>query len=279
MNEILQVIVLGIVEGLTEYLPVSSTGHLLLTESLLGMGANKEAEDALAICLQGGAILAVLSLYYPRVKGMIEGLLGKNKDGLRMLINMIMGFLPAAVVGLACASQIKEYLFNSHTVAYSLIVGGGVILAYCVWRTKHGLSNEGSSGAPLESLTPGKALIVGLLQCVAMIPGTSRSLMTMLGGLFVGLSMAAAVEFSFLLGLITLGAATVHDAYKYGAEMLQVFGWDVLVIGTAVSWLSAWLAVKWMVSYLQKHSFAIFGWYRIVIGIVVLALLSAGMMH
>ncbi len=279
MSEILQVIILGIVEGLTEYLPVSSTGHLLLTESLLGMGANKEAEDALAICLQGGAILAVLSLYYPRVKGMIQGVCGKNKDGLRMLINMIMGFLPAAVVGLACASAIKEYLFNSYTVAYSLVVGGGVILLYCVWRTKHGQANEGSVGAPLESLTPGKALIVGLLQCVAMVPGTSRSLMTMLGGLFVGLSMAAAVEFSFLLGLITLGAATVHDAYKHGAEMLQVFGWDVLVIGTAVSWLSAWLAVKWMVAYLQKHSFAIFGWYRIAVGILVLCLLGAGMMR
>ncbi len=279
MSEILQVIILGIVEGLTEYLPVSSTGHLLLTESLLGMGANKEAEDALAICLQGGAILAVLSLYYPRVKGMIQGVCGKNKDGLRMLINMIMGFLPAAVVGLVCASAIKEYLFNSYTVAYSLVVGGGVILAYCVWRTKHGQANEGSVGAPLESLTPAKALIVGLLQCVAMVPGTSRSLMTMLGGLFVGLSMAAAVEFSFLLGLITLGAATVHDAYKHGAEMLQVFGWDVLVIGTAVSWFSAWLAVKWMVAYLQKHSFAIFGWYRIAVGILVLCLLGVGVMR
>ena len=119
----------------------------------------------------------------------------------------------------------------------------------------------------------------GVLQCVAMVPGTSRSLMTMLGGMFVGLSVEAAVEFSFLLGLITLGAATVHDAYKDGALMLEAFGWEALAVGTVVSWLSAWLAVKWMVSYLQKHSFAVFGWYRIAIGIVTLALLSRGLVH
>ncbi len=276
---LLEIIILGIVEGLTEYLPVSSTGHLLLTESLLNMAQSKEALDALAVCIQGGAILAVLSLYFPRVKAMIQGLLGKNPSGRKMLINLILGFLPAAVVGLCCASLIKEYLFNTYTVAYSWIIGGGVILAYCVWRSKQGQANEGKVGDSLESLTPGKALTIGALQCVAMIPGTSRSLMTMLGGMFVGLSVEAAVEFSFLLGLITLGAATVHDAYKDGALMLESFGWEALVVGTVVSWFSAWLAVKWMVSYLQKHSFSIFGWYRIGIGIVTLVLLFMGLMH
>ena len=251
---LLEIIILGIVEGLTEYLPVSSTGHLLLTESLLNMSQSKEALDALAVCIQGGAILAVLSLYFQ-------------------------AFHPAAVVGLCCASLIKEYLFNTYTVAYSWIVGGGVILAYCAWRAREGRSNEGDSGASIESLTPAKALTVGALQCVAMIPGTSRSLMTMLGGMFVGLSVEAAVEFSFLLGLITLGAATVHDAYKDGALMLESFGWEALAVGTAVSWLSAWLAVKWMVSYLQRHSFSVFGWYRIAIGIVTLVLLSMGLVH
>ena len=211
---LLEIIILGIVEGLTEYLPVSSTGHLLLTESLLNMSQSKEALDALAVCIQGGAILAVLSLYFPRVKAMAQGVRGNNPAGLKLLVNLILAFLPAAVVGLCCASLIKEYLFNTYTVAYSWIVGGGVILAYCAWRTREGRSNEGDSGASIESLTPGKALTVGALQCVAMIPGTSRSLMTMLGGMFVGLSVEAAVEFSFLLGLITLGAATVHDAYK-----------------------------------------------------------------
>lgn len=252
---LLEIIILGIVEGLTEYLPVSSTGHLLLTESLLNMSQSKEALDALAVCIQGGAILAVLSLYFPRVKDMAQGVRGNNPAGLKLLVNLILAFLPAAVVGLCCASLIKEYLFNTYTVAYSWIVGGGVILAYCAWRAREGRSNEGDSGASIESLTPAKALTVGALQCVAMIPGTSRSLMTMLGGMFVGLSVEAAVEFSFLLGLITLGAATVHDAYKDGALMLESFGWEALAVGTAVSWLSALLAVKWMVSYLQRHSF------------------------
>lgn len=276
---LLEIIILGIVEGLTEYLPVSSTGHLLLTESLLNMSQSKEALDALAVCIQGGAILAVLSLYFPRVKAMAQGVRGNNPAGLKLLVNLILAFLPAAVVGLCCASLIKEYLFNTYTVAYSWIVGGGVILAYCAWRAREGRSNEGDSDASIESLTPAKALTVGALQCVAMIPGTSRSLMTMLGGMFVGLSVEAAVEFSFLLGLITLGAATVHDAYKDGALMLESFGWEALAVGTAVSWLSAWLAVKWMVSYLQRHSFSVFGWYRIAIGIVTLVLLSMGLVH
>ena len=276
---LLEIIILGIVEGLTEYLPVSSTGHLLLTESLLNMSQSKEALDALAVCIQGGAILAVLSLYFPRVKAMAQGVRGNNPAGLKLLVNLILAFLPAAVVGLCCASLIKEYLFNTYTVAYSWIVGGGVILAYFAWRAREGRSNEGASGASIESLTPAKALTVGALQCVAMIPGTSRSLMTMLGGMFVGLSVEAAVEFSFLLGLITLGAATVHDAYKDGALMLESFGWEALAVGTAVSWLSAWLAVKWMVSYLQRHSFSVFGWYRIAIGIVTLVLLSMGLVH
>ena len=257
---LLEIIILGIVEGLTEYLPVSSTGHLLLTESLLNMSQSKEALDALAVCIQGGAILAVLSLYFPRVKAMAQGVRGNNLAGLKLLVNLILAFLPAAVVGLCC-------------------VGGGVILADCAWRAREGRSNEGDSGASIESLTPAKALTVGALQCVAMIPGTSRSLMTMLGGMFVGLSVEAAVEFSFLLGLITLGAATVHDAYKDGALMLESFGWEALAVGTAVSWLSAWLAVKWMVSYLQRHSFSVFGWYRIAIGIVTLVLLSMGLVH
>lgn len=276
---LLEVIILGIVEGLTEYLPVSSTGHLLLTQSLLNMSQSKEALDALAVCIQGGAILAVLSLYFPRVRTMFQGIRGKNPAGLKLLLNLVLAFLPAAVIGVCCSSLIKEYLFNTHTVAYSWIVGGGVILAYCAWRARQGKSNEGNAGKSIEDLTPVNSLTVGLLQCVAMVPGTSRSLMTMLGGMFVGLSVEAAVEFSFLLGLITLGAATMHDAYKDGALMLESFGWTALAAGTLVSWLSAWLAVKWMVSYLQKHSFAVFGWYRIVIGIVTLVLLSMGLMH
>ncbi len=262
-------IVLGVVEGLTEYLPVSSTGHLLVTQALLGI-QNDAADDAFAVCIQGGAILAVLGLYFPRVKAMVQGLFGKNPAGLKMLINIMIAFVPAVVIGLIFDDAIKSVLFGIKPVIIAWVVGGIGILLYVRWRNSKGNEN---TGLALEELTPRKAFIIGLLQCVAMWPGTSRSLMTMLGGMFVGLSLAAAVEFSFLLGLVTLGAATCYDAMKHGSEMLDQFGWLPLVAGTVAAWASAVIAVKWMVSYLQKHSFAVFGWYRLVIGVIIFLML------
>ncbi|MGN0820400.1 MAG: undecaprenyl-diphosphate phosphatase [Akkermansia sp.] len=256
---ILEAIILGIVEGLTEYLPVSSTGHLIIAQNLMSIPGG-DAVKAFEICIQGGAILAVLGLYYRRVVFMLRGLMGKDPAGLRMFINMLVGFLPAAVVGLICGGLIKDYLFSATTVMLAWAIGGIVILLYARAREKSG---RGMAGAPLEELTWRGALGVGLLQCVAMVPGTSRSLMTMLGGLCVGLSVAAAVEFSFLLGLITLGAATCHDALKYGDCMLREIGWLPMIVGTVVAWASALVAVKWMVGYLNKHSLSIFGWYRL----------------
>lgn len=256
-------IILGIVEGVTEYLPVSSTGHLLVTQRLLGLGKS-EVNDAFAICIQGGAIMAVLTLYYPRVRDMILGLMGKNPAGLRFFINVICSFMPAVVIGILCEKHIKHYLFGMWPIAVAWVVGGLGILLYVRHRKQ---SKDEHKGLELEQLTPIKAVIVGLCQCVAMWPGTSRSLMTMLGGMFVGLRLPAAIEFSFLLGLVTLSAATLKDAYEFGPVMLQEFGWLTLGVGTVAAWLSAWLAVKWMVAYLQNHSFAVFGWYRLVIGI------------
>ena len=256
---ILEAIILGIVEGLTEYLPVSSTGHLIIVQNLMSIPEG-DAVKAFEICIQGGAILAVLGLYYRRVVFMLRGLMGKDPAGLRMFINMLVGFLPAAVVGLICGGLIKDYLFSATTVMLAWAIGGIVILLYARAREKSG---RGMAGASLEELTWRGALGVGLLQCVAMVPGTSRSLMTMLGGLCVGLSVAAAVEFSFLLGLITLGAATCHDALKYGDCMLREIGWLPMLVGTVVAWASALVAVKWMVGYLNKHSLSIFGWYRL----------------
>lgn len=256
-----QALILGIVEGLTEYLPVSSTGHLIFTEALLKMKEG-EAEKAFAVCIQGGAILAVLGLYIERVKTMVQGVLGKNPEGLRLLINIMIAFTPAVVIGLLLGSKIKAYLFGIEPVIAAWVVGGIAMLLFATKRF-----NDKTRGKGLESLTPQKALIIGLLQCVAMWPGTSRSLMTIIGGLVTGLTVAAAVEFSFLLGLITLSAATVYDAYKYGDVMLAEFGVMPLVIGTIASWVSAVIAVKWMVSYLQNHSLSFFGWYRIAIGI------------
>ncbi len=266
-------IILGIVEGLTEYLPVSSTGHLIITQYLLGLG-HSDAMKAFEICIQGGAILAVLGLYRRRVGEMLQGLCGKSPQGLRLLINMIVGFLPAAVLGLIFNDFIKGYLFNAETVITTWVLGGFVILAYVKLREKSG---KGFGGRPLEELGWKGALGVGFLQSVAMCPGTSRSLMTMLGGLFVGLSVSAAVEFSFLLGLITLGAATFHDAVKHGAEMVETIGWGPITAGTITAWASALIAVKWMVGYLNKHSLGIFGWYRIAAGIVMLLLVLNGL--
>lgn len=266
-------IVLGIVEGLTEYLPVSSTGHLIIAQYLLGL-EKSEAIDAFEICIQGGAILAVLGLYFPRVLQMWQGIRGKNPAGLRLLVNIIIAFIPAAVIGLLCSKFIKSYLFNAPTVMVSWAVGGIVILLYVRLREKRGL---GQGGKPLEELSPRGALGVGLMQCVAMCPGVSRSLMTMLGGLTMGLSVAAAVEFSFLLGLITLGAATCHDAVKHGAAMVQGIGWLPLLVGSFVAWLSALVAVKWMVGYLNRHSLSLFGWYRLAAAVAMLILIMNGL--
>ncbi len=270
---ILESIILGIVEGLTEYLPVSSTGHLIITQYLLGL-AHSDAMKAFEICIQGGAILAVLGLYRRRVGEMLQGVCGRSPQGLRLLVNMVVGFLPAAVLGLIFNDFIKGYLFNAKTVSTTWVLGGAVILIYVRLREKSG---KGFSGKPLEELGWRGALGVGFLQSVAMCPGTSRSLMTMLGGLFVGLSVPAAVEFSFLLGLITLGAATCHDAVKHGAEMVETIGWGPIAAGTVTAWASALIAVKWMVGYLNRHSLAIFGWYRIAAGIVMLILVLNGL--
>lgn len=266
-------IVLGIVEGLTEYLPVSSTGHLIIAQYLMGL-EESEALSAFEICIQGGAILAVLGLYFPRVVQMCRGLLGKDPAGLRLLFNLIIAFIPAAIVGITCSKIIKSYLFNASTVMTSWALGGIVILLFVRAREKRGL---GQSGRQLEELTPRGALGIGVLQCVAMCPGVSRSLMTMLAGISLGLSISAAVEFSFLLGLITLGAATCYDAVKHGAEMLQTIGWLPMLVGTVVAWGSALIAVKWMVGYLNRHSLSIFGWYRIAAAGIMLLLIIRGL--
>ena len=265
-------IILGIVEGLTEYLPVSSTGHLIITSALLKL-PHAETQKAFEVCIQGGAILAVASLYYQRIKSIILGLLGKDPSGFRLFRNLIVAFLPAAIVGLTFGDLIKKELFGIWPVIVAWVVGGIAILIYTRSREKEG---KGSGGLELDQLSTGKALAIGLIQCVAMWPGTSRSLMTILGGMFTGLSLAAAVEFSFILGFVTLGAASCHDAVKHGSDMLAEFGAIPLILGTLASWLSAVIAVKWMVGFLQKHSFAIFGWYRIAVGVIAIGLAWAG---
>lgn len=268
-----QALLLGIVEGLTEYLPVSSTGHLLLTQRLLGIESS-DVSDAFAICIQAGAIIAVLGLYRARVAQMLAGLVGRNPDGKRLAINIVAAFLPAAALGLLLEKLIKKYLFGGAEfglwpVVAAWMVGGIAILV--VSRIRRSRGKVPSSGLDLDQLTMRMAVIIGAAQCIAMWPGVSRSLITIVGGVIVGLSLPAAVEFSFLLGVVTLSAATAKDALSHGQEMLAAYGATPLLIGFGAAWLSAVLAVKWMVGYLKSHGMEIFGWYRVLLAIAVTA--------
>jgi len=272
-----QAVVLGVVEGLTEYLPVSSTGHLLLTERIMGIGEDpyqsqaqrgqtKEAADAYTICIQAGAILAVLWLYFGRVKQIMLGVIGKDFTGRRLLFNVVAGFLPAAVLGLLFNKVIKSYLFGPWPVVVAWLLGGLAILAVSQRNRKR---NQGTrSGSLLDDLTWRMALIIGFAQCIAMWPGVSRSLVTIVGGLLVGLTMEAAVEYSFLLGVVTLGAATAYDTLKHGQLMLQTFDHFSLIVGVVVAFIAALISVKWMVSYLSRHGLEIFGYYRVAIAVL-----------
>lgn len=267
----LQAFILGIVEGLTEYLPVSSTGHLLLAQRLLGIPSST-ASDAFAISIQGGAILAVLGLYRARVAQMALGLVGRDESGRRLLVNLVSAFIPAAILGLLLEKPIKKYLFGGDAwgmwpIVAAWLIGGLAILAVSFIRKRRGTSP--ATGSDLDHLTIRMALVVGLAQCIAMWPGVSRSLITIVGGMLVGLSLPAAVELSFLLGVITLSAATAYDALKHGAEMLETFGFVPLLTGFVAAWLSAVLAVKWMVGYLKSHGMEIFGWYRVLLALAV----------
>lgn len=209
-------IVLGLVEGITEYLPISSTGHLIITSSLLGLdgGATKQAVDDFNIVIQGGAILAVLGLYRARVMQMLRGVFGKDPAGLRLFVNLVVAFLPAAVVGFLLHDLIERYLFFPVPVLMALAVGGVYMMALEQWRRgRFGIPSHGNRRG-VEDVTIKQAFGIGCLQCVAMWPGTSRSMMTITGGYLAGLAPAAAAEFSFLLGLPTLGAASVYSLLK-----------------------------------------------------------------
>jgi undecaprenyl-diphosphatase len=280
-----QAVILGVVEGVTEYLPVSSTGHLLLAEKIMGIGdapyqspawreRTKEAADAYTICIQAGAILAVLWLYFDRVKQIFKGVMGKDSVGRSLLLNVAAGFLPAAVLGLLFNEIIKSYLFGPWPVVIAWLLGGLAILAVG-WRNRI-RDQKTRPGSRLDDMTWRMALIIGFTQCIAMWPGVSRSLVTIVGGLLVGLSMQAAVEYSFLLGVVTLGAATGYDTLKHGLLMLQTFDHYALFIGVVVAFIAALISVKWMVNYLSRHGLDIFGYYRVIIaGLTTVFLLTA----
>jgi len=266
-----QAVILGIVEGLTEYLPVSSTGHLLVTKTLLGMDtvapdkARQAREDAAInaylVCIQFGAILAILVVCAQRFKKIFKGLFQGDAEGRRLLANLILALLPAVVIGLLLAGPIKKFLFGTYPVIAAWFAGGVAILLISYYFKAR--QKDLHQGSEIEDMDPKVAIFIGLAQCLAMWPGVSRSLATILGGLFLGLSMQATVEFSFLLGAVTLTAASVYDVLKHGRDMLAVLDIRSMVLGLVFAFLAAVLSVKWMIHYLNKYGLEIFGYYRI----------------
>lgn len=249
-----QAVLLGIIEGITEFLPISSTGHLLIVGDLInfGTGASKIAGDTYSVAIQFGAILAVLVLYRSRIFSMMRGVAGADADGRATLLSLFAAFIPAAVIGVVAGDAIKSALFGPIpvTIAWAL---GGLLLVRWVPKAGH---------LGVHQLTTKTAFLIGLAQGIALWPGVSRSLVTLIAGLAVGLSLSAAIEFSFLLGLVTLSAATALDLLKHGGELVDTFGIATPLIGLVCAFITALIAVRWMVSYLNTKSLAIFGWYR-----------------
>lgn len=323
----LQAFILGIVEGVTEYLPVSSTGHLILTSWALGLGQTPEQKNAInafEIIIQAGAILAVVGLYRSSLWQMMLGMIWRAKggrvasgsaalgapprggaslvpqgagptagaapshlqDGWILARNLIVAFLPAMVLGGLFAKHIKQWLFHPWPVVAALGIGGVAMLAIAPWQQRS--IARAKLGAPprttLEHMTIMQASFIGLMQCAAMWPGTSRSLMTILAGLIIGLRAVQAAKFSFLLGLVTLCAASAKetlDIVKEGAEaqaqfLAHIGGWLPLIMGILAAWASAALAVDLFVTYLGKHTLAIFGWWRIGLALLVAGVLLWG---
>ena len=263
---------LGIVEGVTEFLPISSTGHLVVTQKLIHVGTHpgtKDAADTYAITIQSGAILAVFVLYWHRLREMALGVIGRDREGRRIAIATLLAFVPAAIVGVALEKAIRDRLFGVWPIIVAWAVGGVVILMFA--RALHERGEQ--SGLPLESITVRAAVLIGSAQVIALWPGTSRSLVTILAALLVGYSVSAAIEFSFLLGLVTLAAATAFDLLRHGKELFDAYGYLNPLIGFVLAFISAVIAIRWMVGYLRRHGLEIFGWYRLLVAAVVLVVL------
>ena len=272
--------VLGVVEGITEYLPVSSTGHLLVTSRLLDLpseegSAGLEAVNTYAIAIQFGAILAVLGLFWRRFVEMLQGLVGRNADGRQLLRTLVIAFLPSALLGVAFDRAIEDALFGPWPIVVAWVAGGLVILALerTGWIPDRGVDAEVGHHR-LAAITTRQALVIGLAQCAALWPGTSRSLATIVGALLVGVAMPAAVEFSFLLGFATLSAATGYKLVTDGGNLVDQFGLVDPLVGALFALVSAVLAIRWLITYLERHDLAIFAWYRFAVAGVAVALLG-----
>lgn len=267
----LKALVMGLVEGFTEFLPISSTGHLILAEHLLGFQGMEEKMKVFEIVIQAGAIFAVCWEYRARIAAVLGGLFGDKKQQ-RFAINVLIAFLPAAVLGVLFNSKIKAVLFAPVPVALAFIVGGVVILL--VERREK--ANPGMARiTSVDDMTPVDAIKIGLAQAFALIPGTSRSGATIMGSMMFGLSRQVATEFSFFLAIPTLLGATVYSLYKERA-LLSSADLPLFSIGTVAAFVSAFLCVRWLLRYISSHTFTAFAWYRIAFGLMVLATAYTG---
>lgn len=262
--------VMGVVEGLTEFLPISSTGHLILAGSLLGFDDDKA--KVFDIAIQTGAIFAVILVYWQKIRDTVLAL-PSQRQAQRFALNLLIAFLPAVILGLLFGKAIKAHLFTPVVVASTFILGGFIIL----WAERRQANNPTLARIQaVEEMTPLDALKVGLAQCLAMIPGTSRSGATIIGGMLLGLSRKAATEFSFYLAIPTLIGAGVYSLYKERA-LLALSDVPLFAVGLVVSFFSAWLCIRWLLRYIATHSFAGFAYYRIFFGAVVLATAWSGL--
>lgn len=287
-------IVLGLVEGVTEFLPISSTGHLIIANRFLGLESEQQltdragqplwhkppsakypqgipltlklAADTYAVVIQVGAISAVVFLYWQQLFLMLGGLLGRSSAGLRLLRNVMLAFFPVALLGFLLHDLIARYLFSVWAVIASLIAGAFLMLWAERWReARIGVGRDKGDAA---DLTARKALTIGLVQCLALWPGTSRSMVTIVGGYWAGLGPAKAAEFSFLVGLPTLAGAALYKGVQSGPAMIGVFGWTNVLLGAGVAAISALLAVKFLVHFISRYGLALFAYYRLLLALV-----------
>jgi undecaprenyl-diphosphatase len=256
--------IMGVVEGLTEFLPISSTGHLILAGALLGF--DDEKAKVFDIAIQTGAIFAVILVYWQKIRNTVASL-PSEKEAQRFALNVLIAFVPAVLLGLLYGKAIKAHLFTPVVVASMFIIGGFII----IWAERRQVKNPAVTRIhDVDAMTAMDAFKVGLAQCTAMIPGMSRSGATIIGGMLLGLSRKAATDFSFYLAIPTLIGAGAYSLFKDRA-LLSLADTPVFGVGLVMSFLSAWLCIRWLLRYIASHSFVGFAYYRIVFGIVVLA--------
>jgi undecaprenyl-diphosphatase len=287
-------VILGIVEGITEFVPISSTGHLIITNRVLGLDDDtplrdaqgellwfqapndknpdgipltlKLAADTYIIVIQLGAIVAVVFVFWRQLVGILRGLAGRDAAGLRLLRNILLAFAPVVVVGLLLSDWIEDHLFSVGTVVAALVSGACLMWGAERWRR----ANERTTASRKEpaDLSPREAVQIGLVQCLALWPGMSRSMVTMVGGYFAGLSPPKAAEFSFLVGLPVLGGAAFYKSLRTGPAMLAVFGWAEMIVGAVVAALAAAVAVRFLIAYLSRYGLGVFAIYRVLLALL-----------